>query len=163
MKPLFTAVRALFFMSGFVFLWAWVALAVRKEYDPVLGITLPRWLEPAGAALFVLGGALALTCVASFVVVGKGTPAPFDAPRVFVAVGPYRYVRNPMYIGAFFVVLGFGLYLNSAAILLFGLPWLFFAHVFVLVYEEPALRRRFGGTYETYCARVHRWIPRRPP
>src|SRR5437667_6056995 len=61
--------------------------------------SLGLW-EVAGILVGVAGGALALWCILAFATVGKGTPAPFDPPRRLVVVGPYRYVRNPMYIGA---------------------------------------------------------------
>ena len=91
-------------------------------------------------ALMAAGGTLAFACIATFVTRGEGTPAPMDPPRKFVAAGPYRFVRNPMYIGGFLVLAGFGLYEQSPAILLFALPWFLLAHLFVILYEEPHLR-----------------------
>jgi protein-S-isoprenylcysteine O-methyltransferase Ste14 len=162
MKTLFIALRAAIFGTGFIFLWGWVALSLRHRYDNSLGFALPGWAHAIGIAMIVAGGTLAFACVATFVTRGEGTPAPFDPPRKFVAAGPYRFVRNPMYIGGFTVLLGFGLYEQSPAILVFTLPWLLFAHLFVIVYEEPHLRATFGTRYETYCRSVRRWWPRRP-
>ncbi len=54
-------------------------------------------LQIAGVILGILGAAIALWCIASFVRLGKGTPAPFDPPTRLVVRGPYRFVRNPMY------------------------------------------------------------------
>ena len=158
MSILFTALRTLLFMSGFVWLWSWVALQVRP-WDRSLGI-LPAWTRTPGVLLMLAGGILALLCAGFFVVRGRGTPAPFDAPRRFVATGPYRFVRNPMYIGAFFVLAGFGLYQHSPSIVLLSVPWLFIAHLFVMGYEEPSLRDKFGAEYEDYCKTVPRWLPR---
>jgi protein-S-isoprenylcysteine O-methyltransferase Ste14 len=107
-----------------------------------------------------VGGVLAFACVAAFVTRGEGTPAPFDPPRKFVAAGPYHFVRNPMYIGGFLVLFGFGLSERSPAIVLFTLPWLLCAHLFVIAYEEPHLRSTFGTAYEEYCRSVRRWRPR---
>ena|SRR5215469_4820147 len=112
MRTLFDALRALVYVAGFVFFWGWMALGVRK-YDPRLGIVLPGWTNKLGISLMFIGGLLALLCAGTFVVRGRGTPAPFDAPRRFVAVGPYKYVRNPMYIGGAIVLCGLGLYLQS--------------------------------------------------
>jgi protein-S-isoprenylcysteine O-methyltransferase Ste14 len=161
MKTLFIALRAAIFGTGFIFLWGWVALSLRRNYDTALGSPLPGWAVPVGIAVMAAGGTLAFACVATFVTRGEGTPAPFDPPRKFVAVGPYRFVRNPMYIGGFIVLLGFGLYEKSPAILLFTLPWLLAAHLFVLLYEEPHLRATFGTPYDAYCHSVRRWLPRR--
>ena len=159
LRTIFVALRAFIFMSAFVSLWAWVALSLRG-YDRELGISLPTWTQIPGTILMLMGGVLALTCVALFVVQGRGTPAPFDAPREFVAAGPYRCVRNPMYVGGWVVLIGFGLYLHSGAILLFSLGWLLLAHLFVVFFEEPVLREKFGAAYRDYCQTVSRWIPR---
>jgi protein-S-isoprenylcysteine O-methyltransferase Ste14 len=161
MSHAWIALRAALYASGFVVLWVWVAGQVRA-YDARLNWALPPLARPAGLLLAAAGAALGLSCVATFVAVGKGTPAPFDAPRRFVAVGPYRCVRNPMYLGAMGLLAGSGLVLRSPSIVLFTAVWWLIAHVFVLTYEEPALRSRFGATYDDYCSRVHRWIPRRP-
>ncbi len=157
MRTLLIAIRAGIFMSAFVTLWGWVALGLRR-YDPSLGGTLPGWTAPAGSGLIALGGALVLACGAVFVLRGQGTPAPFDAPRRFVAIGPYRYVRNPMYIGGWIALAGFGCLQHSPSILVFSLLWLLLAHLFVLLFEEPTLRSKFGAGYEAYCATVPRWI-----
>lgn len=160
MKTLFIAVRTAIFGTGFIFLWGWVAASLHRRYDGAVGFALPGWAQPLGIAVMVVGGTLAFACVAAFVMRGEGTPAPFDPPRKLVAVGPYRFVRNPMYIGGFLVLLGFGLYELSATILLFTLPWLLCAHLLVIAYEEPHLRLTFGGAYQEYCRTVRRWRPR---
>ena len=159
MKTIFIAVRTLIVMTAFLWLWAWVALGLRG-YDERFHLELPAWTTVLALPVSIAGAALALLCVGTFVVIGRGTPAPFDPPRQFVAVGPYRYVRNPMYIGGALLLAGFALYLRSGAALIFCLPWLLLAHVFVVVYEEPTLRRKFGTPFETYCRSVPRWIPR---
>jgi len=65
-----------------------------------------------------------------------------------------------MYIGAWTLLVGFGLYLHSNSILLFSLGWIVFFHLFVVFFEEPNLRDKFGVTYEDYCKSVRRWRPR---
>jgi protein-S-isoprenylcysteine O-methyltransferase Ste14 len=163
MKTLFIALRAAIFATGFILLWGWVALGLHNRYGANLGFALTGWARILGVAMMAAGGTLAFACVATFVARGEGTPAPFDPPRKFVAAGPYQFVRNPMYIGGFIVLLGFGLYEQSPAILLFTLPWLLCAHLFVILYEEPHLRATFGTPYDLYCRSVHRWLPRRLP
>jgi protein-S-isoprenylcysteine O-methyltransferase Ste14 len=160
MKTLFIALRSAVFGAGFVLLWGWVAWSLHLRYDSTLGLALPEWTRALGIALFAAGGTLALACITTFVTRGEGTPAPFDPPRKFVAAGPYKFVRNPMYIGGCIVLFGFGLYEHSPAILFFALPWLLFAHLFVILYEEPHLRATFGAPYDVYCGSVRRWIPR---
>src|SRR6266851_694099 len=163
MKTILIALRAAMFSSGFILLWGWVALSLHYRYDITLGIALSDWTRILGTAVMASGGILAFACVATFVTRGEGTPAPFDPPRKFVAAGPYKFARNPMYVGGFIVVFGFGLYEQSPTILLFTLPWLLLAHLFVILYEEPHLRATFGTPYEDYCHSVHRWLPGRFP
>jgi protein-S-isoprenylcysteine O-methyltransferase Ste14 len=160
MKTLFIALRSAVFGAGFVLLWGWAAWSLHRRYGPTFGFALPEWTSPLGIALLTVGGVLALACITAFVIRGEGTPAPFDPPRKFVAAGPYRFVRNPMYIGGFLVLCGFGLYERSPAILFFALPWLLLAHLFVIFYEEPHLRTTFGTSYDNYCSAVRRWLPR---
>jgi len=114
----------------------------------------------AGVAVAAVGAALAVWCVLTFALVGKGTPAPFDPPRRLVARGPYRVVRNPMYVGAGLALAGASLVYRSVALLAFTVGFLLVCHVFVLAYEEPTLRRTFGAEYAGYCSRVRRWWPR---
>ncbi len=159
MKTLFIALRALIYMTGFVFLWAWIAMSVRA-HDQGFGAALPAWMEIPGIVLMALGGIIALVCAGFFIVQGKGTPAVFDAPREFVAAGLYRYVRNPMYIGGLILLIGFGLLQRSISILLLSLAFFSLVHLFVVFYEEPNLKTRFGANYKLYCQAVRRWIPR---
>ena len=163
MKTLFITLRVAIFGTGFIFLWGWVALSLHHRYDATLRFAPYDWTRALGIALMAAGGTLAFACVATFVTAGEGTPAPIDPPRRFVAAGPYKFVRNPMYIGGFIVLFGFGLYEQSIAILLFTLGWLLSAHLFVILYEEPHLRSTFGAQYDRYCRSVRRWLPRRLP
>lgn len=113
-----------------------------------------------GTGVAAAGLALALWCVVTFAVVGRGTPAPFDPPRRLVVRGPYRYLRNPMYLGAALALGGAAVAYRSLALLAYTALFLAITHVFVLVYEEPTLRRTFGDDYERYCRDVRRWWPR---
>jgi protein-S-isoprenylcysteine O-methyltransferase Ste14 len=161
MTRLFAALRSIVYASVFIGLWGWVALQVRV-YDPAIGFELPAGSRVLGTFLLALGTAVAITCVASFVARGRGTPAPFDPPTRFVVTGPYRWVRNPMYIGGLAMLVGFGLWHRSPSMLLFaGLPFLL-VHAFVVFYEEPQLDGGFGAAYEQYKRAVRRWIPRVP-
>lgn len=155
------AVRSTVYAAGFVLLWWWIVVSVRP-FDHRLP-ALPGWLRLPGLVLVVVGGALVLACLAAFVLVGRGTPAPFDAPRRVVAAGPYRWVRNPMYLGAMLVILGFGCALRSPAAVAVAVLFIAGAHLFVVLYEEPTLERRFGASFLEYKAAVRRWLPRRPP
>ncbi len=129
------------------------------------GVTPPTGrgaAQVAGLVVGLLGAGLAAWCILTLSIVGRGTPAPFDPPRRLVVVGPYRWIRNPMYLGAALALAGASLYYQSLALLAYLAGFLLATHLFVLAYEEPTLRRLFGADYEAYCHLVGRWWPRRP-
>ena len=96
----------------------------------------------------------------SFAFIGKGTPAPFDPPKKLVVAGPFRYVRNPMYLGAVLVVAGEAVVYQSGAVFLQAIVmWVLF-HVYVVYFEEPVLKKRFGQEYVDYLRVVPRWLPK---
>ena len=117
-------------------------------------------VQIVGVAVGLAGAALALWCILAFAFVGKGTPAPFDPPRQLVVRGPYRYVRNPMYIGAATALGGAAIFYRSIALLCYLALFLVITHAFVVWYEEPTLARLFGSDYQAYRASVRRWLPR---
>ncbi len=138
-----------------------------------VGVYVPWLILNAGAAnpepvvwpavaLIGLGAALYLWCLWLFATLGRGTPGPWDAPRRFVAVGPYRWVRNPMYLAVFLVVMGETLLFLSVPLLIYLGVVALIVELFVVGYEEPALTERFGDEYIAYRRRVPRWIPRPP-
>lgn len=161
MKRFFLALRTLVFATAFIIFWGWL-VAQFQRFDVRWGLALPDGSRAAGIAVMVTGSIVAIACVATFVVRGRGTPAPFDPPREFVVVGLYRYVRNPMYLGGLAMLAGWALFLRSPSVLLFSLPCFLLFHLFVVLYEEPALERKFGAAYAEYLRTVGRWIPRRP-
>jgi protein-S-isoprenylcysteine O-methyltransferase Ste14 len=137
------------------------------------GVLVPWWIltRDGGSAtpaawealpVIAAGVALYLWCVWNFAAVGRGTPGPWDAPSRVVATGPYRWVRNPIYLAALLIVLGEAWLFLSPPLLAYAGAVAVFFHLLVTGYEEPTLRRRFGGTYLQYRRTVPRWIPRRP-
>lgn len=122
---------------------------------------IPKPIEWYAVAIIALGAALYLWAICAFAVVGGGTPGPWDAPRHLVAVGPYRWVRNPIYVAALVIVAGEAwLFLSLQLLVYLGAMAIFF-HLFVIGYEEPTLHRRFGTPYDDYRQAVPRWIPGR--
>jgi protein-S-isoprenylcysteine O-methyltransferase Ste14 len=127
------------------------------------GIVRPAEIGPIqiiGMLVLLGGAALAIASILTFAFIGKGTPAPFDPPRKLVIAGPYRWVRNPMYIGAGFVLLGAAMFYGSIGLVLYTIAFWSAAHLFVLFYEEPVLHRKFGPDYQAYTASRRRWLPR---
>jgi protein-S-isoprenylcysteine O-methyltransferase Ste14 len=115
--------------------------------------------QVAGMVIGAIGAVIALSCIFTFASIGRGTPAPFDPPRRLVIRGPYRFVRNPMYIGAGLALASAALFYGSLSLLGYAAFFLLATHLFVLGYEEPTLRRTFGQEYEAYCRQVRRWWP----
>jgi protein-S-isoprenylcysteine O-methyltransferase Ste14 len=113
-----------------------------------------------GALLIAAGVPVLLESFARFALKGIGTPAPPFPTKRLVVTGFYRFVRNPMYISVVSIVLGQGFLFGDVRLLAYGCAAWLVTHLFVLTYEEPALRRAFGDEYLTYCANVRRWIPR---
>jgi protein-S-isoprenylcysteine O-methyltransferase Ste14 len=109
-----------------------------------------------------LGAAILVRCIWDFAAKGRGTLAPIDPPRQLVVQGLYRYVRNPMYLGVLLLLLGETAFFKSIVLLQYTLAWFIIVNLFVVFYEEPALRHRFGDSYERYLRSVHRWLPTRP-
>jgi protein-S-isoprenylcysteine O-methyltransferase Ste14 len=115
-----------------------------------------------GLAGFIAGVLLLIACVWEFARSGRGTLSPVDPPRELVVRGLYRYVRNPMYLAVSLILLGEALAVGSWGLLLYWLVFFILANVFVVGYEEPNLRRRFGASYDRYTSTVGRWTPRLP-
>jgi len=116
----------------------------------------------AAVPVIAAGVVLYAWCVWNFAAVGRGTPGPWDAPSRVVATGPYRWVRNPIYIAALLVVAGEAWLFTSLPLLAYAAAMAVCFQVFVVGYEERVLRRRFGHAYAEYQSTVGRWIPRAP-
>ena len=110
--------------------------------------------------LWLIGGVILLWSFWNFLIEGRGTPAPVDPPKEMVAVGFYRYVRNPMYFGVLLILIGHFLWFGYWWLLAYTILAFIVVHLFVTGYEEPTLKRKFGVAYEDYLKRVPRWIPR---
>jgi protein-S-isoprenylcysteine O-methyltransferase Ste14 len=151
-------IKSVIFAIGFLAGWGFIALALRK-LDIFVPFNVPHYLIVPGILFMLAGITLAFLSVYLFAVRGEGTPAPFDPPTKFVAVGPYQFTRNPMYVGGLTLLTGLALYLSSPAILLLVPILTLLFHLVVVYYEEPNLERRFGDSYLQYKQQVCRWIP----
>jgi protein-S-isoprenylcysteine O-methyltransferase Ste14 len=154
---IFVIARCFVWSTLFVGVVLWFLPASKLAAAGIRGPASFGAMQVVGLAMGLPGLALALWCVVAFAFIGRGTPAPFDPPRRLVMRGPYRVVRNPMYLGACLYLVGFALFYRSTGVALYALAFLAVMHTFVVLYEEPTLRRTFGRDYDTYCERVGRW------
>ena len=113
-----------------------------------------------GLPLILLGAAVLLWCIWDFFASGRGTISPIDPPKHLVVRGLYRYVRNPMYVAVVIVMLGEAIFFMSKSVLIEAVVFFVFANAFVMLYEEPTLRRKFGESYDEYKRAAGRWIPK---
>jgi protein-S-isoprenylcysteine O-methyltransferase Ste14 len=138
-------------------LWGPIAIVTSRDFPPRGGLA-----AVAGVGLWLAGFGLYLSCARHFAVAGRGTPLPLAPPERLVVVGIYRHVRNPMYLGVLTAIAGWAVFFagdNTLPLCVFWTAVVF--HLMVVLYEEPALRRQFGESYEQYRRAVPRWIPRR--
>lgn len=159
-SPAWLAVRSLLwtilfpgFFAGYV-PWRFFGLGqLRLELNPT---------SLLGLICVGLGVVLLAACIVEFARVGRGTLSPLDPPRHLVIRGLYKYVRNPMYLSVTTIVLGEVLLTRSLALAIYWVIWFVCVNLFVMGYEEPTLRRRFGRSYDEYTEHVGRWVPRLP-
>ena len=133
----------------------YVPLAIAKERTPASAeailISVP---------IFAVGAAIFGWCLWAFAALGQGTPVPIDAPKRLVVRGLYRATRNPLYVGVLSVAWGWAILFQSTRLAIYALLAGVGFHLFVVLYEEPRLRRQFGAEYKRYYEQVGRWLPK---
>src|SRR5574337_1072783 len=137
---------------------AGVLIPLRIAARPIPAPTWEAW-SMAGLVLLAAGAAGYFWCLWEFALTGRGTPAPIDPPRHLVVRGPYRFVRNPIYVSAVAVVVGWAAYLHSTPVFLYAIVLAGAFHLFVVTVEEPTLQDKFGDSYTHYRHTVRRWLP----
>jgi protein-S-isoprenylcysteine O-methyltransferase Ste14 len=156
---IFVIVRTVIWAALFIGVVLWIIPALILARAGIRGPASFGVWQVLGLLIGLGGLGLALTCITAFAFLGRGTPAPFDPPRRLVVRGPYRVVRNPMYVGACVFLVGFAVFYRSAGSALYAVAFLAVMHAFVVLYEEPTLHRAFGHDYDEYRRRVGRWWP----
>ncbi|HTR26486.1 MAG TPA: isoprenylcysteine carboxylmethyltransferase family protein [Terriglobales bacterium] len=130
----------------------------RLERDAIAVSGIEAW-----AAIALIGSGIIIylsTAFWGFALVGEGTPAPIAPTKILVVRGLYRYVRNPMYIGVALVIAGQAWLFHSRHVAIYLACVLVIVNFFVIMYEEPTLKRQFGEEYDRYRVDVPRWIPK---
>jgi protein-S-isoprenylcysteine O-methyltransferase Ste14 len=151
MSRLSVVVWTMLRVAAAVLFAGWAALHLRV-LDGIIGMKLPQWLKPASMVLLLVGAVVLLLC-------GGMLSTPGIVPTEFVVRGPFRYVRNPMSLGAVTMMCGLALFCRSLSILLFSTLLFLLIHIFVVFVEEPGLEKRFGESYLQYKLSVNRWLP----
>lgn len=127
------------------------------SYNPgIVNIGLFRWLA---VPLWVIGTLIILRCSIDIIRKGLGTPAHLDPPKALVVTGPYRYVRNPIYLGSLLIQVGTILWFGSTLLIPYFLFFTIAYHILIVFFEEPVLHRLYGPSYKEYLRKVPRWIP----
>jgi len=137
-----------------------VLVLIAGKIDVRLSLGLPSVLWLPGLAAMAFGLAMIGWAEATLLRTARSTGGFGDPPMLLVGRGPYRHVRNPIYLGAFALLLGLSLWRGSATLLAAALVFLPVMHLFLVRVEEPATRRRLGAVYDDYLKRVPRWLPR---
>ncbi len=133
----------------------YILSAVHVSLTPSIGI-----LQLVAVLVAAVGLYMIVWVSTAFVRQGKGTPIPIDPPTRLVIIGLYRYLRNPMYVGALLIILAEAAYFGSLWLVIYAAGLWAVLHIFLVVIEEPQLKRRFGADYEQYLKTVPRWFPR---
>jgi protein-S-isoprenylcysteine O-methyltransferase Ste14 len=121
-----------------------------------LAVLPPPWAHAFGP-LFTVLGLVGLPAVLAFRQAGT-RPEPWRPTTALVTTGPYRFTRNPMYLGFTLLFLGIALWVNTLWPLL-ALPFILpTIHYGVVIREEAYMERRFGDAYRAYRNRVRRWL-----
>ena len=107
--------------------------------------------------LFLIGLIVLLESIIRFAIEGRGTLSPADPTKKLVIKGLYRFSRNPMYVGVIMTLAGEALFFQSLNLLVYLIFIFLIFNLFILLIEEPRLRKDFGEEYRKYCREVRRW------
>ena len=127
-------------------------------------VALAGWASPfpsnhmIGLVPLSLGLLVLLRCVREFYVAGSGTLAPWAPPKQLVVTGPYRYCRNPMYVGVALILLGWAALYWSRSLLIYAGCMVVAFHLRVVLAEEPWAAETFGDAWNSYRRRTPRWL-----
>jgi protein-S-isoprenylcysteine O-methyltransferase Ste14 len=132
--------------------------------DPTDGLIADSLIiKITGIIVAIAGTTLLLYTIMLFGLFGNGTLAPWTPTQKLVVKGPYRYVRNPMISGVFFILVGECLFFHSTAIAIWAVIFFGINTTYFILIEEPSLESRFGAEYRMYKKHVGRWLPRTTP
>jgi len=136
-----------------------------KTANPGWSLSFPfdLVLKIFGLTFVGCGLALMIKTIALFAKIGRGTLAPWTPTQRLVVRGVYRHVRNPMISGVCAVLLGEALFFGAPGLLKWFMIFVMINVIYIPLFEEPGLEKRFGHSYLDYKKNVPRWLPRRRP
>lgn len=150
----------LFLILPLFLVWIPYIILSTPNHDVLFDIGVIRYF---GLFPIITGVVIYLWCSYNFVFFGKGTPIHFTSTKKLVVTGLYRFVRNPMYIGALLIIIGEALYFQSMILIVYAIISFGALNIFLCFFEEPYLSDKFGDNYDRYKKSVRRWIPRLIP
>ncbi len=133
-------------------------LALRLDARFDLGLPAPHWSAWLAWPLVAAGLGAAAWSVWALAALGRGTPNPLAPPVHLVALGPYRYSRNPMMLSGWLAGLGLALVLRSPSLLAAYAVVIVAGALYIRLIEEPRLEKRFGESYIEYARATPRWV-----
>ncbi len=141
-------------------IWTLLSLALCAAISWALGWpSLPGLpLAPLGRALVVLGSIPAFWALILFRRAGTEINPTSRANRKLLTAGPYRFTRNPMYLGLVLIALGIAFWLGAWPMFLAPLAIFATANWIHIPFEEEKMRRQFAAEFDDYARRVRRWI-----
>lgn len=132
-------------------------LILRNQWT-VVNVHEFKFIHYSGIILFLMGLVIMFHCIINFAVKGRGTLSPADPTRRLVIAGLYRFSRNPMYVGVMLILIGESVFSQSTDLWIYSLVIFSCFHIFIVLVEEPRLKRDFGDEYNQYRERVRRWV-----
>ncbi|PIQ72590.1 hypothetical protein COY13_04200 [Candidatus Roizmanbacteria bacterium CG_4_10_14_0_2_um_filter_36_35] len=155
MKPLTLFIAFLYGLSVF---FVFPLIFIRLNSYFFLSVYSFLVLKILGVILIMAGGGCWLYCAGLFHFLGKGTPVPTQPPKNLVIKGLYQYTRNPMYISVLVILLGYFFFFGHLMLLTYLFLLAGFFHLFITLYEEPTLKKKFGKDYKKYLKKTPRWF-----
>jgi protein-S-isoprenylcysteine O-methyltransferase Ste14 len=146
------------FPPPLVFLGAVIAGALVQRTAVPLSLSAAATIRVA-AGVFILACGIGLVLSARMLFTRTGqSPMPWKPTPELILQGPYRFTRNPMYVGVTLFVIGLGVAVNDLWISLFAMPALLIVHFIAVLPEERYLAEKFGAGYQSFLAKVRRYI-----
>jgi protein-S-isoprenylcysteine O-methyltransferase Ste14 len=137
-----------------IYVIATLAISWQLGWPAVPGLPLPK----LGIALTFLPWALPVWAAIRFRREGTEINPVSPTNRALVIDGPYRYTRNPMYLGLVLVTLGIAVWVGAWPMFLAPVAVFLTANWVHIPFEEAKMRRQFDGAYDEYLRQVRRWV-----